>query len=174
MQNVDMRDISIIDSLPVYDCVKEILTVGCGKGRIEWHLHNMGYDVLATDIVREVEWEESNGLRFNQMDILHPTATPKPIVICSEVLEHINKYKKAFRNLLKLTRVRLIITVPYHKSFLSPDHRNFWTDSDIVEFKRLGKPYMVSIGKIRTKPKDLKLKQWCYLILVDKRQKYER
>jgi hypothetical protein len=172
MENLDIRDISIIDSLPVYNCEKQILTVGCGAGRIEWHLSNMGYDVLATDIGREVEWEERENLHFKQMDILNPTVAPKPIVICSEVLEHIDRYKKAFKNLISLTKVRLIITVPYDNSYHSPDHCNIWTDSEIVEFEYLGKPYMVSIVKIRAKQKDVKMKQWCYLIVVDKRQKY--
>lgn len=172
MKELDMRDISIIDALPVYNSVKEILTIGCGKGRIEWYLYKMGYNVIATDVRREVEWFDTNGLKFCKFDILKPSNIKKPVVICSEVLEHLKDYKKAFRNLINITETRLIITVPYAKSFNSLGHVNFWTNSK--EFYELGKPYAVSISKIRTKPKDVKMNQWCYLIIVDKRQCYEK
>ena len=176
MQDLDIRDVSILDALPAYLFEPAVLTVGCGKGRIEWHMTHMGYDVLATDVYRAVVWEDTSELKFELLDILADIDYEKysrPIVVCSEVLEHIKNYKKALENLVKLASIRLIITVPFERSFWSPDHINTWDDSTVGEFYKLCKPYSVSISKIRTKPRDVELKQWCYLIVVDKRQCYE-
>lgn len=173
---LDIRDISIIDALPIYDCSKSILTVGCGLGRVEWYLHEMGYSIIATDVERMVTWEDNApSLCFSKMNILDEKTflKPRPIVICSQVLEHLKNYKIALKNLLKLTKTRLIITIPFENSFNSPDHCNHWNDKSIKEFENICKPYCVSISKIRTKPKDVKMKQWAYLIIVDKRQCYE-
>lgn len=171
---LDIRDISIIDSLPIYDVISSILTVGCGKGRLEWYLYKLGYLITATDIKRMVTWKDNlPSLRFLKMNIFDEKIFTKtyPIVICSQVLEHLRDYKIALNNLLKLTEIRLIITVPFGKSFNSPDHCNHWYDMNISEFETICNPYSVSISKIRTKEKDIQLGQWCYLIVIDKRQK---
>jgi len=173
---LDIRDISVIDALPVYDFSKSILTVGCGLGRLEWHLHRMGYSIIATDIERMVTWDDStSSLCFSKMDILDESTfvSSSPAVICCQVLEHLKNYKAALKNLLKLAETRLIITIPFATSFSSPDHVNHWNDKNVREFESMCKPYSVSISKIRTKPKDVELKQWCYLVVADKRQSYE-
>jgi hypothetical protein len=172
IKNLDIRDVSIIDALPVYGWDKKILTIGAGKGRIEWYLYNMGYNVVATDIKRSVSWDDKDKLIFIESSILDPSIDSRSVVICSEVLEHIHSYRKAFKNLLSLTDIRLIITIPRETSFYSPDHVNFWNDQNLQEFVNMSIPYMCSISRIRTKKKDIKTDQWCYLIIIDKRQCY--
>ncbi len=187
MHKLDMRDISILDAMPTHECEKIVLNIGCGKGRIDYVLCSMGYVVCATDYEKNESWKQSDGLGFYQSDIFDLSTFPvhsSPIVICSEVLEHLENYKTALANLLTLAKVRLIITVPFKKSFNnkapSPEgHCNYWDDSqngefkDINEFRLLCLPYSVSISKIRTKSKDVLMRQWAYLVVVDKRQKYE-
>jgi len=189
MKALDIRDISIIDAFPVYDHEKTILNIGCGEGRIDSYLASIGYRVYATDIVREDTWEDSDRLTFHESDIFDLLSFPVrnvSIVLCSQVLEHIKGYKAALANLLTLTEIRLIITIPYRRSFYDPSHINFWNDrdynvapgsspsyhgyEDIHEFVDLCKPYMVAISKIRTKPEDAKTDKYNYLIVVDKRQ----
>ena len=185
MKPLDMRDIAIIDSFPVHDCQKKVLNVGCGEGRIDWHLEKMGYKVYGTDIdlnqlSKDIWWSTGGALTFHKSDIFDLSSFPiksSPIVICSQVLEHLSGYKTALVHLLALTEVRLIITVPYRRSFDSPDHINFWdefiprgTFKNINEFVTLCQPYSTAISKIRTKPEDVKMRQWNYLIVVDKRQ----
>ncbi len=180
MKPLDMRDISIIDALPTFglrgltkDSWRTILNVGCGEGRIDWHLTQMGFQVYSTDIIKP---KNQDGLNFSKANIFDlksfPIATAS-VVICSQVLEHLKGLKRAVGNLLMLTEIRLIITVPYLQSFNSPLHVWHWDDSTIWEFEEFCDPYLVSITKIRTKPEDVKMKQWCYLIVVDKRQCYE-
>lgn len=172
---LNMKDIAIIDAFPVYDCEKTVLNVGCGAGGIDFHLARMGYHVFATDIKPCESWQDEERLKFFQADIFDLTSfriSSIPIVICSQVLEHLRDYKKALMNLIELTEIRLILTFPYKRSFYSSDHVNFWDDNSVQEFIELCRPYFVSISKILTKLKDTKKKHRDYLMIIDKRQKY--
>ena len=175
MLELTMKDIAIIDAFPVYDCPKIVLNVGCGKGRIDYHLARMGYHVYATDIKRyEDDWQEKGNLSFHVADIFDLSSFPvesAPIVICSQMLEHLRDYKKAFANLIALAEVRLVITFPRERSFHSPGHVNFWDDDSVVEFKELCEPYFISLSKIATRPEDMSRRWRDYLIIIDKRQR---
>lgn len=172
---LDMKDIAIIDAFPVYACEQRILSVGCGDGRIDFHLAEMGFRVQAFDSKTYDTWENNKNLTFREADLFDSQElSSAPIVICSQVLEHLAEYKRALAKLIALTEVRLIITVPYRYSFASPDHCNHWNDGSIQEFQRLCHPYAVAISKIRTKPKDANSDKYDYLIVVDKRQNYMR
>lgn len=175
MKPLDIRDISIIDALPIYDYEKVILNVGCGEGRIDYYLAKMGYRVFATDINCHVIWENSERLTFHTADIFDPRSFPvpsAPVVICSQVLEHLKDYRSALTNLISLTEIRLILTFPFKRSFHSPEHIHFWDDRNIGEFAKLCRPYSVAISKILTKLEDAKRKQAAYLLIIDKRQKF--
>jgi len=192
---LDIRHVSIIDSLPVINTTNEVLTVGCGDCKIDYHLLKMGFDVCSTDfypeavrydfdsIIREYD-RKINICDCNIFDINTFLKPSYESVICSEVLEHLLDYKKAFQNLLNLSDRRLIITVPFEHSYddhaLPPKgHCNYWSDSptdhllDINEIKEMSFPFAVSIQKIRTKPRDVEMKQCDYLIVVDKNQAYQ-
>lgn len=174
-----MKDIAIIDAFPVHDCSKTVLNIGCGEGRIDFHLAEMGYRVYAVDINRHDIWRDSEKLTFHIANIFNPLSLPiqePDIIICSQVLEHLDGYKIALVNMIILARLRIIITMPYRNSFKSPDHRHFWDDKkiegfeDVNEFKYICHPYSVAISKIRTKPKDAETNKYGYLIIIDKRQ----
>lgn len=179
MQELDMKEIAIIDALPAYDYEKTILNVGCGFGKMDFHLARMGYRVYATDIKRHSSWQDGELLTFYAADIFDLTSFSvfsASVVICSQVLEHLRDYKKALINLLRLAETRLIITFPYKYSFRHPEHVNFWADEETSEFRcvdefiELCKPYSVAISKIISKSQDIR-KQFAYLTVVDKRQK---
>ena len=179
MKPLDIRDVSIIDALPVYDYEKVILNVGCGEGRIDFHLARMGYRVYATDIKRYDTWKETKNLTFHQSNIFDLTSFPvkkASVVIASQMLEHLKMYKLALENLMKLATIRLIITIPWRRSFRDPGHCNYWSDEaisgfkDVKEFAKFCRPYRITISKILTKLKDAG-KQYAYLIVIDKRQR---
>jgi len=183
MKPLDIRDVAIIDAFPIYNCGKTALSVGCGEGRIDFHLANLGYRVYATDIKRHETWQEMPNLTFHQSDIFDLASFPMkeaPVVICSEVMEHLKEYKGALKNLLFLATVRLILTIPFKKSYFSSSHCNFWDDRESDEYKNVNEfislcvPYSVSISKIRTKAKDVEMGQYEYLITVDKRQNFNK
>lgn len=180
MKPLDIRDIAIIDAFPTYEYQKKVLNVGCGEGRIDWWLTQLGYRVHATDIENHTKWPVNNFRNFGfwKSDIFDLSSFPtqsSPIVICINVLEHLKGYKLALVNLIALTGVRLVITVPHKRSFMCSEHVNFWADKaskefkDIHEFVTFCQPYSTSISKIRTKPQDAG-DTYNYLIVVDKRQ----
>ena len=196
MEDLDIRDVSIIDALPNYQWSGHILTVGGGKGRLEKYLGlELQYKVIGTDIKAYPEWiVRQPCLSFCKADIFDLNAframDGADVVICSQVLEHLEDWRAALKNLLELTAVRLIITVPYGRSYDDPDHKNYWYWSTDIESKAIpiGEtrfavencfqyrcfPYSTAISKIRTKPADVetKLNQAAFLIVVDKRQRY--
>lgn len=188
---LDIRHVSIIDALPVHDTKNEILVVGCGDCKIDYHLLKMGYDVYSTDYETADVFKDRMKNYFHELNYFHSNVfdiNSFPVqksesVICAEVLEHLVDYKLAFKTLLELTEHRLIITVPFERSFNdnSPPpagHVNYWSDSgvagfrDIHEFVTMARPYATSIQKIRTKPRDVEMKQYSYLIIIDKKQEY--
>lgn len=175
MKPLNKKDLAIIGAFPAGKDEWTVLDVGCGRGRISFHLEAMGYQVYATDISERLS---TKNLKFYQADIFDLGSFPikeSPVVICSEVLEHLENYKKALSNLLALTASRLIITVPCRMAFSHPGHCNHWADKatgeflDINEFVELCKPYKTTISKIITKPQD-EGKQHAYLIVIDKKQ----
>lgn len=189
IQSLDMKDIAILDAFPLHDYPKTVFEVGCGDGKLDFYLAEIGFRAYGTDIHRYDTWEDGKNLTFHISDIFDLSSFPTKcasVVICSQVLEHLSGYKTALVHLLALAQVRLIITVPWRRSFFNPGHINFWDDGSfnwtkstptefkefkgIDEFIDLCAPYSTTISKIRTKPEDVKMRQWGFLIVVDKRQ----
>lgn len=197
VEKIDLKNIAIIDAFPIYNHEHIVLNVGCGEGEIDFYLQELGYKVYATDLKKSNTWqniEKGDGfVKFSEANLFDLSSFPiknASIVICSQVLEHLKEYKKAIKNLLELTTVRLIITIPFQRSFFDdappPEgHCNFWNDhrklkrvkwfkfclyKNIHEFHNLCHPYSVSISKIITKLADIKKKRYDYLIIIDKRQ----
>jgi len=180
MKKLDIRDIAIIDSFPSIGFNNKVTTVGCGGGRIEHYLtHKHGCNVIATDIVDNTLFDKNLWLRFEVLDITKQYTDNfyetrdlrRPVVICAQVLEHLKLWKRALKNLINLATMRVIITVPYKASFSSPDHVNLWNDTTVKEYIKVAMPYSTAISKIRTKPEDAP-KKGCFLIVIDKKQKY--
>ena len=177
--SLDMKEIAIIDAFPVYDYEKTVLEVGCGDGHIDFYLASIGHRVYATDIKKHNTWKETKNITFHQSDIFDLASFPikkASVVIASQMLEHLKMYKMALENLIKFTTIRLIITIPWRRSFMHPEHCNFWDNKampgfkDVNEFIELCQPYRTVISKILTKLEDID-RQYAYLIIVDKRQK---
>ena len=157
---LDLRDKYILNSLP-YKC-QSLLSVGSGKARLEQVLYDSGMDVYCTDI--EIY---SDALPYRVASVFETDAfEPRDCVMCCEVLEHLDNYQLAFRNLIKYALRRLIVTVPYKRSFFCDGHVNFWDDASIKEFTSLSLPYAVSITKIRSKPADREMGQHNFIIIL--------
>ena len=171
MKSLDMRDAAIIKALPAGDYQKTALDVGCGDGRLITHLASLGFRAYGVDVKRYETWEDSDCLTFHYGNIFDLSSIPVKevsVVICGQVLEHLKSWKLALAHLLALAQVRLIITVPVKESFNSPSHINFWDDENVNDFVKFCKPYSVSISKTITKPEDVELGWFDYVIVVNK------
>ena len=178
-----MRDVAMIDAFPVHEVELVVLDVGCGQGRLVKHLSGIGYTAYGVDANSHKDW--GNYPNFHKGDIFDVNTMPissAPIVVCSETLEHLVEYPRALDTLIELATVRIIITVPFERSYDSrkvppPEgHVNYWNDEgthgfkNIYEFVDMCNPYSVAISKIRSKLEDVRMRQRSYLITVDKRQ----
>lgn len=188
---IDVRHQRIIDEVMKINDKKEVMVVGAGDCKIDYHLIKNGWTTYSTDYEKTAqEYSEFNErmkaysdiLNYNTANIFDVNTFPveeSESVVCSEVLEHLCDYETAFKNLLALTSKRLIITVPWRRSFddtVPPPkgHCNYWDDKDNGIFKSienltdLAKPHKVHIEKIITKDADVPRNQRCYLIIIDK------
>lgn len=185
---IDVRHQRIIKEARVNNSKKQVMTVGAGCCKIDYHLVKEGWDVYSTDYQHSEVFDKRmveyfDVLNYNNSNIFDVGSFPikkANTIICSEVLEHLENYQLAFKNLLKLTEKRLIITVPWKRSFddTAPPpkgHCNYWDDEDNGMFKSiknmtdLAKPHNIHIEKIITKEIDITWNQRCYLIIIDKK-----
>lgn len=105
----------------------KVLDAGCGSGGVTLQLRAMGFDVTGCDHAESsVEQGRADG-RLHDAIVADLCALPFAdgafdLVVCSEVLEHIADDAKAMREVSRVARGPMLITVPAHQSL--------WTYSD--------------------------------------------
>jgi len=114
--------LSSFDQLVARAEPRSVLEVGCGPGDLSLRMSRQGYDVLGTDIsgrmIREARKRVVDGgdkARFERIDLfdLEPEAGRYDLVVCCEVLEHLNEPEEAMCHLSRLTRAHLLFSVPW-------------------------------------------------------------
>lgn len=107
---------------------KSCLDVGCGNQPFKGFIENLGFKYTSVDVVQN---------KFNNVDFIAqidnelPEAliltSPYDFIICTEVLEHVADWNKAFKNLsiLLAPQGRLLITCP-HYYVLHEQPYDFW------------------------------------------------
>jgi SAM-dependent methyltransferase len=91
---------------------KRILEVGCGIGGFCINVADEGASVIGVDVApRAIAKAKSLA---KKLGVLRNTEFIMEIVICSETLEHVSYYKKAFSELVRVTKISgyLCLTVP--------------------------------------------------------------
>ena len=102
-----------------------ILDAGCGEG---FTLHKLeeakigkklsGFDFLDTAI--QIGKKQYPGLNLKQGDIYHIDAKPNTydVVICSEVLEHLERPEEALKELIRVSKKYVVLSVPEEPLFM--------------------------------------------------------
>ena len=148
----------------------EILDVGCGEGFLTKQLSKAmpEANIRACDLrASAIEYAEKHNGRSNIYyregdlfgDIAGEDATCD-VVVCTEVLEHLQSYEKALAILTKLAGKRVVISVPNEPWFrlghlcrgqnilrlgCIPEHCNCWTKKGIVSLvEKYGKDIKIT------------------------------
>jgi 2-polyprenyl-3-methyl-5-hydroxy-6-metoxy-1,4-benzoquinol methylase len=120
--------------------VGAIHEVGCGEGHLSVKLAQAGYQVKASDFSGKIIATAKKNAAFNQVKIqfktssvydLNPSRDSAPLVMCCEVLEHLQDPDKAMKILRRLASPYLILSVPREPiwrilNMLSGRHVKHW------------------------------------------------
>ncbi len=120
--------------------VGSIHEVGCGEGHLSVRLAKAGYQVKASDFSAKIIRTARKNAAFNQVNIpfktasvydLSPARDSAPLVMCCEVLEHLQDPDKALKILRRLASPYLILSVPREPvwrilNMLSGRHLKHW------------------------------------------------
>ena len=118
----------------------KVLDVGCSTGSYVVYLNEKGYDAYGCDILRHKEWNGRLKTRFRIADITKLPYKDKSFdtVLAFEVLEHLGDVDIALKELHRVTRKNIIISVPnclqppiFKQSGLAFHH---WTDRTHKQF----------------------------------------
>ena len=132
----------------------ETLEVGCGEGVIADRLHRRFGEVVALDLPDaglRADWRRYHGPRF-----LHASAHELPfaddqfdVVVAAEVLEHLSDPELGLREMARVARRHLVLSVPREPIFRgcnllagryvrdlgnTPGHLNHWSKRGFVRF----------------------------------------
>lgn len=153
------------DMLAILNTLKitTLLDAGCGEGFTTVLLSNK-YEIKAIDTEKFYinyarMFNKRNNISYEVCDIFDINYKKQfDLVLCNEVLEHIEDYDKAIKLLKSASKKYLLISVPnepyfqianflrlrHLKTFGNlPDHKNRWTTKKIREI-------MAKYGKIET------------------------
>ena len=130
--------------------------VGCGEGRLSRHLHaRLGLEVRASDFSRRLVEENSQrgdaGVRYVARSVydLDPAEDRADLVLCCEVLEHVERPADALAALRRLAAGSYIVSVPREPLWRvlnlargkyvgalgnTPGHLNHWSRSGFLRF----------------------------------------
>jgi ubiquinone/menaquinone biosynthesis C-methylase UbiE len=136
------------------DPVARALEVGCGEGVIADKLQRRFGEVVALDLADaglRADWRRYGGPRF-----LHASAHQLPfaddqfdLVVAAEVLEHLPDPTQGLREMARVSRRHLVLSVPWEPVFRScnlatgryvrelgntPGHLNHWTRRGFTRF----------------------------------------
>jgi len=164
---------------------RSVLEVGCGPGDLSLRLAKRGCEVLGTDLsgrmIREARKKvvgSGNAVRFEERDLfaIDPGDGTYDLVICCEVLEHLEEPEAAVRHLSRLTRASLLFSVPWEPVWRmlnlargrywrawgnTPGHLQHWSRRSFlnllgshleIDAVRTPLPWTMALASLRTDP----------------------
>ena len=119
---------------------QKILDAGCANGAYVRFLLKQGYDAFGLDLLPSMDWEGDFRERFKSGDINQIPYKDGSFdtVTAFEVLEHVKDIDKVLKELIRVTRENIILSVP--DSELYPKFResgltfHHWVDRTHVQF----------------------------------------
>ena len=149
--------------LPLLEGASSVLDVGCGEGRTLYLLAAPGRLVVGVDI--SAAYLHKAGEADRSLDLVQGDAKQLPLadvafetVLAAEVLEHIPNWQEALGELLRVARLRAVVTVPYRewlKIFRCPrchtrmplyGHLHSFSPDSFVPWQGRGRLQVTTIG----------------------------
>jgi len=145
--------------IPVKGTVKSAFEIGCGEGYVTGFISQMGIPVMGSDVsprIIEIARKNHPGINFSVLSIydLHTISTTYDMVVANEVLEHLSNPDEAMKEIKKIARKYILISVPNEPFFRvanivrlkylkdmgnTPGHINHWSKRSLGLFlKRHG------------------------------------
>lgn len=163
-----------------------IIDVGGGEGTYSCELIKMGYNPVCVDINEDyIKKSKERGVESYVMDSTSMQFDDNyfDVVILFEVLEHVKNFEKLLTELKRITKKKILITVPNctgieqlkpgftYDHLLARDHVNFFTKKDLEEsLSKYFENYKVEETELL--PNTIGLSNWLnYIILGLKRLK---
>jgi len=138
--------IKIANEFANLNLAKKVLDGGCGQGGVLSLIQQKEIFTVGSDMAKEsVIWGMKKGRITNgiQASLTHLPFKDEAfdISICTEVLEHVDDDLSSLRELNRVTKNRIIITVPAHKYL--------WTNSDdmVLHKRRYSKSELLELIK---------------------------
>jgi 2-polyprenyl-3-methyl-5-hydroxy-6-metoxy-1,4-benzoquinol methylase len=141
---------------------RSLIDVGCGSGqlvnaiaqRVENLERAVGVDYTNNAVARARESFPSFEWRVGDLyDLDREFASCFDLVVCTEVLEHLDRPREAVDRLVRLRSPdgKLVLTVPDGAIDDWAGHANFWTENELFEFLApFGRPEIRRIDEGRT------------------------
>jgi len=115
----------------------QIHEIGCGEGNLSARLARQGYKVLGTDFSKDIictaqqQWREES-LKFQVASVydLEPSIHSAPLILCCEVLEHLEEPEHALQKISELQFETLILSVPREPIWclMNMARGKYWSD----------------------------------------------
>lgn len=111
--------LSTFDTLVQRTEVQAVHEIGCGEGHLSARLAGLGLTVRSCDFSREIVAKAQGlyadrGIDFKAQSIydLNPDKDSAPLVVCCEVLEHLENPEDGISRLAAITEAFCIVSVP--------------------------------------------------------------
>lgn len=120
---------------------RDVLDVGCGSGHLleELHTWSVPRNTAGCDFSNEsvrFSCKRFPCYHFFQHDIYDPLSELYDVILCTEVLEHLERPWLALNNLVSAVRPggTLVLTVPNGRRDTAIEHVNFWSPESWAHF----------------------------------------
>lgn len=107
----------IFDFVEKYTIGKKVLDVGCAQGWYIKYLKDLGFEVTASDIERAIAFDDVPFVQISGADLPFESNS-FDTVLAINIIEHIEDEKKILSKLHRVTKKRLLLSVPNSKDGL--------------------------------------------------------
>jgi len=157
---------------------ESILDVGCGRGVQLAYWLTKGFKVawgcdISPTLVAECQ---KSGIACRQLDLNKPHLLMPylpngfDVVTCLHTLEHLKHPAQVVKELYRIAKELVIITVPVGESYWSESHINTWGNpQELIDGLGVEQHWSCSLEQVISKPKDVEHNYSCYILVIYKK-----